>query len=291
MWPKGARLVPERSCRLDRPPRVGHNRRVKGGLIVLIAAVIWSAGVEAADGADLAPTGTLRAAFLGTNPVQARVDPKTGEVTGPIADLVRELARRLKVPFTLIPAPNAQGVIAHVQGGTADIGFLAYEEARAREVEFAGPFAVMYNTFLVLDSSPLRRVEDFDRDGLTAAAVRAQTQEIYLSANLKRARVKPIEAQPPQAELERMLAAKEVDAIALNTQRAAEAVAAAKTPVRALTGSYVAVEQSFVVKKGDTANARVLDTFVDELRASGFIRASLDRARLGTVGVAPARRR
>jgi polar amino acid transport system substrate-binding protein len=273
------------------PPGSGIIGGVKGGLIVLIAAVIWSAGVEAADGADLAPTGTLRAAFLGTNPVQARVDPKTGEVTGPIADLVRELARRLKVPFTLIPAPNAQGVIAHVQGGTADIGFLAYEEARAREVEFAGPFAVMYNTFLVLDASPLRRVEDFDRDGLTVAAVRAQTQELYLSANLKRARVKPIEAQPPQAELERMLAAKEVDAIALNTQRAAEAVAAAKTPVRALTGSYVAVEQSFVVKKGDTANARVLDTFVDELRASGFIRASLDRARLGTVGVAPARRR
>jgi len=98
---------------------------------------------------DLAPTGRLRAAFLGTNPVQARVDPKTGEVTGPIADLVRELAQRLKVPFTLIPAPNAQGVIAHVQGGTADLGFLAYEEARAREVEFAGPFAVMYNTHLV----------------------------------------------------------------------------------------------------------------------------------------------
>lgn len=264
---------------------------MKGGLIVLIAAVIWSAGLEAADGADLAPTGTLRAAFLGTNPVQARVDPKTGEVTGPIADLVRELARRLKVPFTLIAAPNAQGVIAHVQGGTADIGFLAYEQARAREVEFAGPFAVMYNTYLVLDSSPLRRVEDFDRDGLTVAAVRAQTQEIYLSANLKRARVKPIESQPPQAELERMLAAKEVDAIALNTQRAAEAVAAAKTPVRALTGSYVAVEQSFVVKKGETANATMLDAFVDELRASGFIRASLDRARLGTVGVATARRR
>ena len=254
-------------------------------------AVIWGAGTKAARGADLAPTGTLRAAFLGTNPVQARVDPKTGEVTGPIADLVRELARRLNVPFKLIAAPNAQGVIAHVQGGTADIGFLAYEAARAREVEFAGPIAVMYNTYLVLDSSPMRSVDDFDRDGMTVAAVRAQTQEIYLSANLKRARVKPIESQPPQAELERMLAAKDVDAIALNTQRAAEAVAAAKTKVRALTGSYVAVEQSFVVKSGDTANAKMLDAFVDELRASGFIRASLDRAQLGTVGVAPARRK
>jgi len=272
---------------------VGHNRRVRGGLVLLIAAVIWGAGANTVNGADLAPTGTLRAAFLGSNPVQARTDPKTGEITGPIADLVRELARRLNVPFTLIPAPNAQGVIAHVQGGTADIGFLAYEEARSREVEFAGPFAVMYNTHLVRADSPLRTVEDADREGVTIGAVRAQTQEIYLSANLKRARVKIVEAQPSQADLERMIGNREVDAFAQNTQRAADAVAAAgsRVPLRALTGSYVGVEQSFVVKKGDTTNAAMLDKFVDELRASGFIRASLDRAQLGTVGVAPARRK
>jgi polar amino acid transport system substrate-binding protein len=272
---------------------VGHNRRVKGGLLLLIGAVIWGTSLGTAHGADLAPTGTLRAAFLGTNPVQARTDPKTGEITGPIADLVRELARRLNLPFKLIPAPNAQGVIAHVQGGTADIGFLAYEEARAREVEFAGPFAVMYNTHLVRADSPLRTVEDADRDGVTIGAVRAQTQELYLSANLKHARVKMVEAQPSQADLERILGNREIDAFAQNTQRAAEAVAAAgsRVPLRALTGSYVAVEQSFVVKKGDTANAAMLDRFVDELRASGFIRASLDRAQLGTVGVAQARRK
>ena len=272
---------------------VGHNRRVRGGLVLLIAAVIWGAGANTVNGADLAPTGTLRAAFLGSNPVQARTDPKTGEITGPIADLVRELARRLNVPFALIPAPNAQGVIAHVLGGTADIGFLAYEEARSREVEFAGPFAVMYNTHLVRADSPLRTVEDADREGVTIGAVRAQTQEIYLSANLKRARVKIVEAQPSQADLERMIGNREVDAFAQNTQRAADAVAAAgsRVPLRALTGSYVGVEQSFVVKKGDTTNAAMLDKFVDELRASGFIRASLDRAQLGTVGVAPARRK
>ena len=273
--------------------RLGHNRRVRGGILLVIAAVIWGTSLNTAQGADLAPTGTLRAAFLGTNPVQARTDSKTGEITGPVADLVRELARRLNLPFKLIPAPNAQGVIAHVQDGTADIGFLAYEEARSREVEFAGPFAVMYNTYLVRADSPLRTVEDADREGITIGAVRAQTQEIYLSANLKRARVKIVEAQPSQADLERMLGNREVDAFAQNTQRAADAVAEAgsRVPLRALTGSYVGVEQSFVVKKGDTGNAAMLDKFVDELRASGFIRASLDRAQLSTVGVAPARRR
>src|SRR5256885_9727632 len=38
----------------------------------------------AAQTAALAPTGTLRAAFLGDNPVLGRVDAKTGVVTGPV---------------------------------------------------------------------------------------------------------------------------------------------------------------------------------------------------------------
>ena len=243
-----------------------------------------------ASAADLAPTGTLRAAFLGSNPVQGRVDPKTGEVTGPVADLVRELARRLKVPFVIVPAADARAVIAHVQGGTADIGFLAYEEARAREVDFAGGFALMFNTYLVRAASSLRMVEDADRSGLTIAAVRGQTQEIYLSAHLKQSRMKILDKQPSQAELERMLAGAEIDAFGLNAQRAAEAVAASRGGLRALTGSYVAVEQSFVVKKGNTANVAMLNAFVDELRTSGFIKASLDRAKLVGAGVAPARR-
>jgi polar amino acid transport system substrate-binding protein len=260
-------------------------------LLVLAAVAVLTPGVVPASAGDLAPTGRLRAVFLGTNPVQARVDPTTGEVTGPVVDLVRELARRLNVPFTMIPAPNAQGVIARVQDGTADLGFMAYEEARAREVDFAGPFAVMFNTYLVLAASPLRAVEDADREGVTIGAVRAQTQDLYLSAHVTRARIRRLDAQPSQVEMERLLSAKEVDAFAQNTQRAQEAVAAARVPLRALTGSYVAVEQSFVLKKGDPASVARVDALVEELKASGFIKAAIERAGLTSVGVAPPRAR
>src|SRR5947209_21431 len=74
--------------------------------------------------ADLAPTGTLRATFLGSNPVQGKVDRQTGAITGPVADLVKELARRLNVPYTLIPAPDARGVMDNLNAHKADIGFL-----------------------------------------------------------------------------------------------------------------------------------------------------------------------
>jgi hypothetical protein len=67
---------------------------------ILTALLVWPAMAQ-----QLAPPGTLRATFLGTNPVQARVDSKTGAVSGPAEELTRELARRLGVPFTITPRP------------------------------------------------------------------------------------------------------------------------------------------------------------------------------------------
>ncbi len=43
---------------------------------------------------------------------------KTGVATGPVPDLVQELARTLNVKSTIIPAPDAAGVIAALKNGT-----------------------------------------------------------------------------------------------------------------------------------------------------------------------------
>jgi polar amino acid transport system substrate-binding protein len=134
----------------------------------------------------LAPTGTLRVAFLGTNPVHGRVDAKSGAVTGPIADIVQEVARRLGVPFRLIPAPDPAGVIGHVQGGTADLGAIAYDADRARDVDFAAPFAVMFSSYLVTSASPIRTLADADRQGVEIGAGRTQTQGIFLARTCAR---------------------------------------------------------------------------------------------------------
>ncbi len=115
--------------------------------------------------AQLAPTGTLRAAFLATNPVQGRIDPRTGAVTGPVADLVRELARRLGVPWVLLPEPNPAAVIERMKAHQADIGFLAYEAARATQVAFSEPYALVASAYLVRADSPLMISADVDRHG------------------------------------------------------------------------------------------------------------------------------
>jgi polar amino acid transport system substrate-binding protein len=235
--------------------------------------------------ADLAPTGTLRATFLGSNPVQGRVDPKTGAVSGPIADLVAELAKQLGVPFTITPAPNAAGVIEKIKNHSADVGFLAYDEPRAAEVDFAGPFELMYNTYVVAAASPIKTSTQVDQAGLIVGAVKGQTQEIFLSGSLKNAKLRAFAAMPPQGELERLLSSGELAAFGLNRQRAEDAAVSAK--LRALADNFLVVEQEFVVEKGSPAKVEYLNRFVDGLRDSGFLKAAIEKAGLSGVGVAP----
>ena len=255
---------------------------MRGALTLLLMAAAVSLVAD-----DLAPTGTLRAAFLGANPVQGHVDAQTGAITGPVADIVKEMSRKLGVPFAIIPASGAAGVIALLKSGKADIGFLAYDEARSKEVDFAGPYALMYNTYLVAADSPIQKAADADRSGVTIGAVRGQTQETFLSANIKNGHVKVYESQPPLPELERLLVSGELQAFAANRQRMEDA-AAKSSKLRALSDNFLVVIQQIVVDKGAPAKLAEIDRLIDEMRASGFIKASLERAKIAGVDVAPA---
>jgi polar amino acid transport system substrate-binding protein len=236
--------------------------------------------------AILAPTGTLRASFLGLNPVQGTVDPKTGAVTGPVADIVKEMARKLGVSFKLLPQPNAQQVINRLKDHTADIGFLAYDAKRAADVDFAGAYALMFNAFVVPADSPIQKTADVDRAGVRVGAVRGQTQELFLSANIKKGQMRVFETMPPPAQLEKLLVSGELQAFGVNRQRA-ESAAAESPKLRALPDNFLTVEQALIVEKGNAAKLAQIDRLIDELRSSGFIQASLDRAKLRGVAVAP----
>src|SRR5262245_34957869 len=218
------------------------------GLFALTGAL--SLTVSRSLSATLAPTGTLRDVFLATNPGIGRVD-QAGPPTGAVPDLVKELARTIGVPYTIAPAPDAAGVIASLNAHQADIGFLAYDATRAREVDFGAPFIVMFNSYLVSANSPIQRSGDVHRPGVTLAAVKGQTQELFVSSHLKSATVRVFQTMPPQAELEKLLTSGEVNAFAVNRQRSLDAQAASASRLRALADSFLEVDQSFVVPKGD----------------------------------------
>ena len=229
--------------------------------------------------ADLSPAGTLRVAFLGTNPIQARVNPETGEVTGPVADIVAELAYRLGVPHEFLPQSGAQVVIDLVNSGAADLGFLAYEASRAEQVDYAGPYALMASSYLVAANSPFRSSADVDAGENVIGTVVGRSQEIFLSANIRNAELALWEQQPPDEEIERLLVSGELSAIGQNRQRSVEH-AAKFSALRVVDDAFFSVPQAFVMKQGETAKAEALSRLMDELRGSGFVQASLEKADL-----------
>ncbi|RPH60834.1 MAG: hypothetical protein EHM89_08255, partial [Acidobacteria bacterium] len=166
------------------------SQAMRSAIILVLIGLSSVRATAQSSSATLAPTGSLRAVFLAGNPVQGRVDAETGAASGTVPDLVRELARKLGVPYTIIPAQDAKGVIDALRNQTADIGFLAYDETRAREVDFGAAFVVMFNSYLVRANSPIQRSADVDRTGVTVAAVKGQTQELFVSGHLKADKVR-----------------------------------------------------------------------------------------------------
>lgn len=247
-------------------------------VVLLCAAVVLSAQV--------APTGTLRAAFIETNPVQGRVDARTGEVSGPVADLVREYARRLGVPHTITPMPSAGAVIERVNSGQADIGFIASEAARAEFVDFSEPYLLMGNAYMVRADSPVTRTTEVDRPGTTVAAIKGQTQQLFVSEHLKAAKVLILPSMPDDASLVGMLTRGDVDAIAANRQRVEE-VAVTSSRVRVLPDNFLLIGQAVAVKKGDRQRLAEVNTFIAAIRSTDFVKRSIERAKLSGVEAAP----
>ncbi|MEY4932058.1 MAG: hypothetical protein RLZZ403_378, partial [Pseudomonadota bacterium] len=99
------------------------------------------------------------------------------------------------------------------------------------------------------------------------------------SSQMKQARVRVFDRQPPQAELETLFRNGEVTAFGVNRQRALE-LDKNSTELRALPDSFLEVVQEFVVRKGEPQKRAALDGFAAEMRSSGFVDASLAKAGL-----------
>ena len=237
---------------------------------------------------SLAPTGTLRAVFLQSNPVQGRIDAKTGAVTGLANDLTRELGRQLGVPVSVKGVVNAKAVIESIRDHKADIGFLAFDATRAVDVDFSDVYALSWSSYLVPVDSPIHNLADADRKGIRIGAVRNDSPELYLSRTLKNAELKPYDALG-EPDIVRLLGTGEIDAWAANRQRLIE-IAAQRLDMRVLPDNFFAVRQAIAVAKGDKASLDRLNRFLAEARDSGLIQKSIDSAGLkGAVDVASAR--
>jgi polar amino acid transport system substrate-binding protein len=150
-----------------------------GRFFVVAVAALCLCSIAQAD--DRVPTGTLRVTYIATNPVQASVDPKSGEVRGPGAEVARAIANHLGVPVKITGVAGPAGVLDSLKKGEADLGLLAFDPARAREVDFSAPYSLAQNTYLVPVDSPITSVTDIDKPGIRVGVTERDAGELYLS--------------------------------------------------------------------------------------------------------------
>lgn len=250
----------------------------------LIAAALLVLSVAPAFAAsDIAPTGTLRALYLGTNPAQAIRDPASGEIRGASADLARELAKRLNVTLKLEPSASPAAVIEAIAKGEADIGFVAYAPERVGTVEFSQTYMLVQQSFLVPEHSPIKSVKDIDKAGLRISGGKSDSVTLYLARNLKEAKL--VETDNTPADMKKKFLANEIDAFGANRQRLTNMLPDLPG-YRLLPDSLFGVTQTIAVPRGKPEVLAEVNRFIDDVRASGFLADAVMRS--GIIGLDPA---
>ena len=230
-----------------------------------------------------APNGTLRASINLGNPVLANIDPATGNAVGVSVDLATELARRLGVPLQLVVVKSAGASVENVNQGNADVGFFAIDPKRGQEISFTKPYVLIEGFYLVRDTSPITTNDQVDQPGVTVAVGTNSAYDLFLTRELHHAKIVRIPLSPAvvQGFLDQHLD------VAAGVKQQLESDAAKTGGLRILDQRFMVIRQAMGVPKarGDEA-AAYLSKFVEDMKASGFVAASLARHRIAGAIVA-----
>ena len=210
-------------------------------------------------------------------------DPASGEPRGVSAELARELARRLGVPIEFVIFDAAGKLFDALKSGAWDVAFMAIDPVRAAEIDFTGPYVVIEGTYVVPSNSPLRTIEEVDRDGVRVAAARGSAYGLDLARALERATL-ALEPSGPEA-LARFL--NDRLEVAAGVKQSIVAFAAANPGLPVIDGRFMAIEQAMGTPEGRAAGARYLRQFVEEMKSSGFVADALRRSGQADAAVAP----
>ncbi len=230
----------------------------------------------------LAPTGTLRAAINFGNPVLAqRTDGKPGGVS---VALATELARRLHVPLSIVPFEQAGKVTDALASGVWDICFLAMDPVRGQGIGFTAPYVLIEGGYAVADSAPFQTVEAVDAAGIDVAVVKGSAYDLYLTRALKHAAL--VRYSNNKEAGDAFLAGKQP--VLAGVKQPLVALVAANPGHRMIPGRFMSIEQTMGTPKNrDPVGLAYLQTFIAEMKKSGFVQQALTESGQGDAEVAP----
>jgi len=234
--------------------------------------------------ADLVRAGKLRVGLgLGT-PLMAIKDPTTGEVRGQGLDLARALAARIGIELQPVYYPRPGAVMEGVRTNAWDITFLIIDPARTAEADFSPPYMQSDFTYLVAAGSSIRNIADADQPGVRIATSRGDTSDLYLTRTLKRAELVRTDSIAAALDL-------------LRTGRA-ETYAGPRPSLlqestqlpgsRVLEDGFSVIRWAAAVPKGNPGRLAYISEFIEEAKASGLVKQTIEAGGLRGIQVAPA---
>jgi polar amino acid transport system substrate-binding protein len=234
--------------------------------------------------AELAPTGKLRVGLNYQNFLLVLKDAPDGTPRGIAPDLGRELAKRAGLPVEFVRYQNAGSLADSVKDGNWDVAFLGAEPSRAGSIAFSAAYLEIPVTFLVPPGSPIRRIEDVDREGVRVAVSDKSAYDLYLTRTLKKAQLVRVTGIPQSYEA---FVSRKLEALGgLKPQLASDAE---KLPgSRVLEGQVTGVQQSVGTPKAREKAAAYLREFVEEIKATGLVGRTIEKNGVRGVTVAPA---
>ncbi|MEY4294858.1 MAG: hypothetical protein RLY82_546 [Pseudomonadota bacterium] len=217
----------------------------------------------------------------------ANKNPKTAEIFGVSVDLSRELAKRLGVELELKVFDAAAKSVAAVTSNEADIGFFAIDPLRGEGINFSAAYIHIEGYYLVRDESPLKVNSDVDEVVNRITAARGSAYDLYLSRNLKRAKL--VHAVTSQAVTDTYLENGTNAAAGVKQQLESDIERLRdKVKLRLLNTNFMVIEQAMGIPNNRGAAAHeYVKNFVEEMKRSGFIAASLKRHNIQGAAVAP----
>ncbi len=168
---------------------------------------------------------------------------------------------------------------------TADIGFFAIDPARGADIAFTAPYVLIEGSYLVHERSTIRSNEEVDRAGHRVVVGKGSAYDLHLTRELKCAQI--VRAPTSPTVVDTFIAERAEVAAGVKQQLAADANRIAG--LRLLPGRFMVIRQAMGVSKSRGANAvAVLTEYVEEMKGSGFVAASLRRYGVEGASVAPA---
>ncbi|MDB6052184.1 MAG: putative extracellular solute-binding protein [Pseudomonas sp.] len=230
-----------------------------------------------------APSGTLRVSINLGNAILANQDPETGKPVGVSIDLATELAKRLGVGLQLVVVPSANLSVENVEQDKADVGFFAIDPKRGQAIQFTKPYVLIEGVYAVRADSPINTLEQVDQPGITVATSKGSAYDLFLTRELHNATI--VRVATSQGVVQGFLD-QHLD-VASGIRQQLEKDATRVGGLRIVEPHFMVIRQAMGVPKAKgEAVAAYLSSFVEEMKTSGFVAASLARHHIIGAGVA-----